>query len=196
MSRKKDPIRKFSHEDRLSPAEKALTTLKLKDLRRACIARGMDFDYAVESTIPHISGWFIENYDRSQNLLLLNEFDDWLEAKLKALKNPDGTLKYKEGDAVFHSDLKLGFIGSKDSEGNSTSTKKPRLKGLSKAKKATKERVEGTKVFKGTKKALTYQLTFDDKPFNVIWETVSKQFEEAQEKSVKIWYKRALKEKK
>jgi hypothetical protein len=192
MSKKK-ALAKFSHEDRLSPAEKQLTRMKLKDIRRACVARGMDFDYAIESTIPQISGWFIENYDRGQNLLLLNEFDAHVEAKLKALKNPDGTNKYKDGDAVFHSALKLGFIGSKDEDGNVTSTKKPRLKALNKQKKAQKERIEGTKVFKGTKKAMTYELTIGGTAFPEIWEKVSKQFPEAQEKSVKIWYKRALK---
>lgn len=196
MSKKNNPIAKITREARLSPGEKALSNMKLMDLRRACVARGMDFASVVEASIPGLSSWFLQNYDRGQNLLLLNEFDDWREMELKSLKDKAGEPKYKNGDAVFHSALRLGFIGSKDEDGNTTSKLKPRLKGLKKKKKETKERIEGTKVFKGTKKALTYELTFKGEPFNKIWELVSAQFDEAQEKSVKIWYKRALKEKK
>lgn len=173
-------------------AEYELSKMKMRDIQRACVARGIDFELMLSMGLPELSGWFCSHYDWSQDLNLLNSYDDWKELQLK-VKHPDKT------DPVYHPSLRLGFVARKDDEGNVTETKKPRLKGLEKKAKKKKEKLEGTNVFSGTKKAMTYQLATQHKSkeklpaltVEQVWEQVEKQFPEAQLKSVKIWYKRA-----
>lgn len=171
-----------------SRSDRVLQDMKLVDLQKACIVRGMPFEDMVKSSVPQLHSWFDHNYQNSQDIKLLNEFDDWRELILK--KKFTGP----EDQWAFHPNLRFGFIGKKDSDGNTTQTKKPRLKGVDKVEKPKRERVEGTKVFMGTKKALTYQLTQEGKPLDEIIEAVMEQFPEAQEKSIKIWRNRALNE--
>lgn len=167
-----------------TPAERELQHLRHKDLQRACVGRGMPFEDVVSSDIPTLQGWFCKHYDNSQNLVFLDEFDDWMAEQLRAAG-------YSKGDPVFHSDLRLGFIGVSDADDEGKKTKKPRLKSLDKKEKPKRERVEGTKVFKGTKKALTYQLA-SSHTLAQVTEQVMEQFPEAKPKSISIWYKRAL----
>lgn len=169
-----------------TPAERELQHLKHKDLQRACVGRGMPFELAVSLGTPEMQGWFVKNYDNGQNLMFLDEFDDWKEEQLKGRG-------YEKGDPMFHPSLRLGFIGSKDDDGEGTSVKKPRLKSLDKKEKPKRERIEGTKVLSGTKKALTYQLTIEGIPIAKIIEKVMKQFPEASDKSIKIWHNKAKK---
>ena len=179
-----------------SRSDRSMRDMKLRDLQKACIVRGMPFEEMVAASVPELHSWFDQHYADGQNLLFLNEFDDWREEHLKR------TLKPEDLSWALHPQLRLGFIGEKDNEGNVISTKKPRLKGVDKAEKPKRERIEGTKVFSGTKKALTYQLAVQhlkDKklPELTIPEVVAQvieAFPEAQEKSIKIWRKRALNE--
>lgn len=168
--------------------ERELAKMKHKDLQRACVARGLDFTLAVSYSIPDLAGWFCTNYDFSQNLNFLNEFDDWKDLQLKE-KHPD------KDDPVYHPSLRLGFIATRDDQGNTTSTKKPRLKGLDKKKKDKKERLAGTKIFAGTKKALSTTLAMQKPPLTIaeITEKVLEQFPDAKDKSISIWIKRARK---
>ena len=181
-------------------AESELARMKHRDLQRAAVVRGMDFEEVVRSGVPELASWFCRNYDLPQFIDKINEFDDWRDEQLKGRG-------YEEGSPFFHASLRLGFVATKDEEGNTTSVKKPRLKGVDKPKKEKKERVEGTKVFKGTKKAMTYELTKESyklskskdpkiKPLtkDEIIEKVKEAFPDANEKSVGIWYKRALNE--
>lgn len=180
-----------------SRSDRVLQDMKLRDLQIACIARGMDFQEMVESSVPELHGWFDRNYQKPQNILWLNEFDDWRELELKKKYDP------KIDAWAFHPALRFGFVGKKDEDGNVIEKKKPRLKGVDKVEKPKRERLEGTKVLSGTKKAYSYLLATrhlrrpDEKkefsPAKIVEKVIAK-FPEAQEKSIKIWVSRARKE--
>lgn len=181
---KKKSIAKVATGGNMSRADYDLTRMKYTDLKRACIARGMPFEEASDGSIPKLGSWFSENYDRGQDLKLLTEYDDWFE-ELMLEKG------YKKGDAILHNSLKMGFIANSEN-GNS---KKPRLghNGLSKVEKPKRERIEGTKVFKGTKKALTYECQKQGLSVDKTIEKVIEQFDTAKPSSIKIWFKRSEK---
>lgn len=166
-------------------AERELQHLKHRDLQRACVGRGMPFEDVVNSDIPSLQGWFCKHYDNSQNLMFLDEFDDWMVEQLKSRG-------YDKGDPMLHSDLRLGFIGQAETDGEGNKVKKPRLKSLDKKEKPKRERVEGTKVLTGTKKAMTYQLAASGIKLAQVIIDVTEAFPDAKEKSIAIWFKRAI----
>lgn len=183
MSKKKS-LATFATGSNMTRADYDLTRMKYPDLKRACIARGMPFEEASCGSIPRLSSWFVKNYDNSQALTLLDEYDAWFEAGALARG-------YKKGDAILHTDLRMGFIAATE-DGNN---KKPRLgnKGLKKKEKKKRERVEGLKIFAGTKKALTYECQKEKMTIADTIEKVKAQFPQAKDKSILIWYKRSLK---
>lgn len=171
-----------------SKVARELSSMKHRDLQRACIARGLPFQEAVDKDAPTLAGWYSEHRDRTQNHNLLNEFDDWRDLILK-------NRGYEKGDPVFHPSLRLGYIAGRDSEGNVTSTKKPRGLGLDKKKKKKREK-DSTGLFTGTKKSLTYNCQREGLSIPDTIKKVLATFPEAQEKSISIWWKRSVKESK
>ena len=178
-------------------AERQLSNMRYQDLQRANVARGLDFQSVVDFDIPQHQTWFLKNQDNTQDLSLVDQFDDWMSEQLKEQG-------YPEGDPIFHPSLRLGFVAKRDDEtGEVIQTKKPRMKGLAKKKKAKAKRLEGTNIIAGTKKAYTYQLTLEKskkrpgKPkytIDRIVEKVIEAFPDAKEGSIKIWHKKCLKE--
>lgn len=164
-----------------------LSKMNHRDVQRACIARGCPFELVVSLDVPGLQGWFTKHRDRTQDLNLLNEFDMWKEQIFKELG-------YKKGDPMFHPNLRLGYIGTKDEEGNTLTTKKPRGLGLAKKTKKKRERDEATGLFAGTKKALTFDCQRKGKTLEETVEIVMEKFPEAQEKSINIWYKKSRKQ--
>lgn len=177
-------------------AERALQYMNYKDLKRAVIARGMPFDEVINASVLQLHTWFSENFDRGQDLSLINEFDQYVDEQITAIgkNNPSKKDYIDPNHPLKHASLKLGFIAKMDEEGNVLEKKKPRLKGLNKPKKKKRERVEGTKVMGGTKKGITYQLTMKGMKYDQIVEKVKEAFEDANPASIMIWHKRCLKE--
>jgi len=70
---------------------------------------------------------------------------------------------------------------------------KPNKANIPKSEKKPTEVDKETGVRKGTKKNLTYTLAKQKIPLEKVVKQVMKEFPEAQEKSIKIWYKRAIK---
>lgn len=167
-----------------SRAQAELQEMKHKDLKRACIVRGLEFEQVVNLSVPSLSNWFVLNYENSQNTILLDEYDAWLMGKLKERGINDG-------DALFHPNLRLGYHGDFNPETGEPIIKRPR--GIKKLKKPKRERDEVTKLFTGTKKALTYQCQKEGKTLEETYKIVKEQFPEAVEKSMKIWYNRSKK---
>lgn len=177
MSKKKKSSKVIVSEN---PAYKQLVNMRHKDLKIACVLRGMPFEEVVNTTTPGLGSWFCSNYDKEQNKQLLDDFDDWLEPQLS-----DPALK--------HPMLRLGYSGPKDEEGNVIipKTLKPKTKAPSKPRK---ERDAKTGIFKGTKKQLTYECAHNGETFEDTCGIVKEKYPEAVDKSIKIWYNRAKKE--
>lgn len=165
-------------------ADRLTKNMRHIDLKRACIARGMPFEELGTHTVLSLHSWFAQNLDRGQNLQLLNEYDAWFKAEMIKRGYPDD-------DPLFHHTLMLGYNPeAKEDEPK----KKIRLKGLKKPEKLKAERIEGTKVIRGTKKAMTYELAKQGLSLDEVTEKVLEAFEDAKESSISIWYRRALKE--
>jgi hypothetical protein len=175
MSRKK---RKF--ESNLHPLDKYLGKMKLKDIKRECVIRGMVFDDVVSKSIPDLCNWLRANFYNASDHNLLNIFDDWQEAQVLAF----------DPNSVIHSTLRLGYIAERDEDGNTT--KRKRAKVIVAKKKIKRERT-GEGLFTGTKKAYTFQLQKEGLNKTEVVTMVIDKFPEASEKSISIWYNKSRK---
>lgn len=162
-------------------AEKALTQFKRKDLQRACIIRGMDFAALASSSDLDMQGWFLKNYENPVDEDLLAQYDKWFD---KFLIKERGYSR-KRNAWAFHPSLKMSFHEPEDEE-------QEVVKPEPKEKKVPKQKDAEVGIYTGTKKALTYKLAKKGLPFETVCTKVLKQFPEAQEKSIKIWYKKAI----
>ena len=154
-----------------------LKDMKLKDLQRECIMRGMDFEQMIRSSVLNLSSWLIDNWELKKDRDILNDFDHWNNRILYGGGN---------GDLV-HDMLNLGYFEDKETG----EAKQKRIKGVRKQTSKKERTTEG--IFKGTKKALTYECSKNGKTKNETIEIVMAQFPDASEKSIGIWYNRAKK---
>lgn len=151
-----------------------------KDIKKACVIRGMDFEEVIKGDFPRLHSWLHNNFGNKQDTQLLNDFDDWMELHLK----------HQRQDDLIHPQLRLGYVGDKED----SDELKPRKVKEKREPKAAREKTE-LGVYKGTKKALTLELAEAGKSFEETFEEVQKQFPDAVEKSCKIWYKKYLRDK-
>jgi hypothetical protein len=161
----------------ISPAEKEMTKFKYKDLKIACILRGMRFRDAVEADYPRLRSFFMNNYWEDIDREAINRYDDWVDGKLK-----DPILK--------HPTLRLGYVAREDEEGKSVRRNK-RLKSMPAVKKKKAKKNETFGIRAGTKKEYTYKLEAAGKDVEETIKLVMTQFPDASNKSIKIWYKKA-----
>ena len=166
-------------------ALRELSNMKHRDLQRACIVRGMPSQDMVESDHHKLVSWFIENYDNTQSQELLINHDGWVEEQLIARG-------YKKGDVLLSPALRFSYVG------NIEEIEKPKIiKPHNEKEKPPNERKEkstvdvNTGIRTGTKKALTYQLTISGLSIGEVIKGVKNKFPEAEDKSIKIWFKRA-----
>ncbi len=148
-----------------------------KNLKQHVVTRGMAFLEVINGDVPSLSSWLERNRGNLIDTTLLDKFDDWLEERLKD-KN------------LIHPSLRLGFIGEKDEGGEVIKRKK--IKSLKKKKTIKREKTNDG-IFAGTKKAYTYELAKEGKEKAEIIELVKEKFPDAKDKSISIWYKKALK---
>ena len=151
-----------------------------KDLKKAVVVRGMPFEEVIAGDFCKLNSWLHSNFNNPIKLKRLDKYDTWLEAELLSLGAND----------MIHPSLRLGYIGEKDNEENSINLKK--LKKESKPKEKREKLVNG--LFKGTKKALTFECASKGLNLEDTIKRVLDQFEDASSKSIKIWYKKALKD--
>lgn len=166
-----------SRANKLGDMFKASTNMSYKDIKRNCVVRGMPFQEVVDSTIPGLSNWLHHNVNNEIKPHLLDDFDDWVENLLRERGSED----------LIHPQLRLGFIGEKGDDGEVTKTK--RVKGIKKKKKKREKTADG--IFKGTKKALTFQLQQDGVSMADAVTQVMEEYPDASEKSIKIWWKKS-----
>lgn len=167
-------------------ASRAASSMKFKELQRANVARGLEFEDAVNFDFHQHQSWFIKNEHLGQNLANLDDFDNWMTEQLVKAG-------YSPNDPLNHPSLRLGYVPVEDENGETKKTKKIKGPGIRKEKKPKAERVEGTNLLAGTKKALTYELALKGDSLPTIIEQVKERFPDANESSIRNWMKRALK---
>lgn len=167
-------------------ASRAASSMKFKELQRANVARGLSFSDAVNFDFHQHQSWFIKNEHFGQNLAFLDDFDNWMTEQLIEAG-------YEPNDPLNHPSLRLGYVPEVNEDGEVKRTKKINGPGIRKEKKPKAERLEGTNILAGTKKALTYQLTKQGETLPNIIEKVKEHFPDAKEASIRNWSKRALK---
>lgn len=152
--------------------------LKLKDLQRECVIRGMEFWQVPECSILNLHSWLLKNWDNPIDKNRVFEYDDYMNKELEELDRSD----------LIHPSLGLGY--SENSE--TGEVVKKRMKQVNPPKKSKKQRTpEG--IFTGTKKAYTYELARNGVPKPEAIDKVLEKYPEANEKSVSIWYNKAKK---
>lgn len=190
MAKKKPKEPEKKEEDNLdilTPKEKerveeALLNMRFIDLQRAAVIRGMKFQNVVESGIAELQSFVIKYWNKPVKMELLEDFDKERMKEMKRRGLPD--------DEPF---VRLGFMGKTDEEtGEITSMIRPEKVKVKKIKK-NRERDKELGIFTGTKKAFTFEMCKKGKSLDKTIEAVMKKFPEAQEKSIKIWYKKATK---
>lgn len=191
-----------------TPYEVALhlaSEMRYSDLKAACIMRGMLFEDVIEGDHNDLHTFFVNSFIRDAPVkrALLEEFDIWLDQQLEKRG-------YDKDDPVRQ--FRQFSEEQGDGEEQEVVTKRSKVKkGLPKKKKTRRERDSQFNIFKGTCKAYTYDTAKD------CWDKVSakynrdtkaifkkfadkavsrvhKQFPDGKDKSIKIWFKRALNE--
>lgn len=170
---------RLDYEKKLKKIRENLATLRYIDLQRTCIIRGIDFDHLVNCDIGGLHTWVINHWEDPIIQDRLHQFDQWRMDKMKEIG--------KEGEPF----IRLGFIGEENEETGDIEINKP--KRISKPVNPKRERDNETGIFKGTKKALTFQCIKEGKTVEETIQIVMAQFPDAKDKSIKIWVKKAAK---
>ena len=179
MARKK---RKF--EMNLNPADAWLDKMTLRDMKRECVVRGIEFEKILSLGVPGLSNWFRENFHLKTDHSRLDAYDEWWETEVKKAYLLKGEVAY------LHPALRLGYVAEKDEDG--TVIKRKRAKVIIAKKKEKRERTIGG-LFSGTKKAYTFQLQKEGKSKEDVIKLVIEQFPEASAKSIGIWFNKSKK---
>lgn len=161
-----------------------LETLSFRGLKRKAIALGMPFPDACISDAHKLASYIQKNPGREDDTLI-NGYDDWMDEQLDLAG-------YAKDDPMRHYQLRLGYI-SPEAMANA-----PKLGSKPKKPKEPKARREkdDSGLWKGTKKAYTYELTKRGFTLDRITRRVLKKFPDANSQSIKQWYKKAVKENK
>lgn len=157
-----------------------------RDLQRKAVSLGMPFPDVPLAGVFGLLNYINRPDTPNPNPQLIYEYDKWV---LEQLDN-SGVPK---DDALRSSRLRLGFVGEEDEEGNKIKRKRiPGIK-LSKVKKSARER-DDFNLIKGTKKSYTWELTKKGYDVDRITRRVKKKFPDANEKSIKLWYRACIRE--
>lgn len=146
--------------------------------------RGLPFEEVGEKSVLNLQSWFLKNYDLPVDHRLLEEYDIWCETFLKG-RGVDSTMT----SPIF----RLSSVGERNAAGEVTKRKRVRSM-VPRVKKKKETTSEG--LFKGTKKAYTYELAQKGLPKDEVMRLVKATFPDAKDKSIGIWYNRAKKAKK
>lgn len=183
MARKKPQyLKAMGHAHRL------LEKFTVKDLQRASVIRGIDFQEMVNMCIPDLSAWFIKNFTNKIDKSRLDDYDDWIAKRVTESMKGKGSTE-EDISTILNPTLRLGFIAEKDADGKVIKTKKPR--GFSKPKIKRERTKDG--IYTGTKKALVFDCVRDGLSKEQTLEKLTEHFEDINAKSIGIWYNRAKK---
>lgn len=156
-----------------------LRNMTFKDLQRQAIMLGMPFPEVPQSDFFRLES-FILNSPNEPDKSLIDKYDDWMDKVLEERG-------YSKDDPMRNYQLRLGFV----SEDAVTKQKKfKRVKGIPKPKKPKREKDERG-LWKGTKKSYTFELTARGYDLERVIRRVQKKFPEANDKSIKQWWRAA-----
>ena len=158
-----------------------LHNLTYNDLKRECISRGMEFEKVTMGDFPTLNNWLNHNIAKPKDNNLINEFDDWVDNILISRGRPE----------LVHTSLRLSYVGNKV-ETDETEKKPKKAKEERKPKRKREKTDDG--IFKGTKKALVWEMVAKGRSLEKTIKRVMRKFPDAKEKSIKIWYNKRKRE--
>lgn len=167
----------------IAKEEKTLTQMTYKDLKKAAVERGMPFEDVITADFFKLNSYVHLNSFKKPDKQLVEQFDDWMEQILLS----------KGQEQLVHPSLRLSYIGSTNEDDN-TIEKKREIKPKPVAKAKVKRTKNEDGIYGGTKKALTFALAKKGRSIERTIAKVKRKFPDAADKSIKIWYKKALKE--
>lgn len=161
-------------------ADNYLKKLRLKDLKRECIARGMPFEEVSKGYIPQLQSFFIKNFNEDIKKERIHDYDMWLNNYL-----------ISHGKEPVHPMLQLGSTLEIDQETGEQILRTKKMKGFVKERKKVEKNDFGVRV--GTAKAYVGYCVQRGLALDATLKRVQARFEKGtNEKSIKIWYKRFL----
>lgn len=175
-------------KEKISLMGQGFSNMTFKDVKRRAIILGMPFPDATEADFGKLAS-YVQKSTNHPDTSLLDKYDDWIDQILEQRG-------YDKNHPMRSYQLRLGYLGeekkpSEDSLGEEESQvrKTKRIKGLPKTPKKKRELTESGLVA-GTKKAYTEELV--NRGFSVerTIRRVMKKFPEANEKSIRQWYKK------
>jgi len=182
MARKK--VKKVKAGTMQGRAAVELENMNIRALQKECALRGLSPRRVVKWDVPKLSSWFLEHFldDRvPQNLI---EHD---KAVMELIQKRNEKLGKTMEPSLAHPSLRLSYAG----EDSDRAPRVARIKGFKTVKKKRERSEQG--VFKGTKKALTYELATKGTPKADVIKMVLEEFPDAREKSIGIWFNKAIK---
>jgi len=171
MARRKQKSEAIRAEDYITGY---MSKLKLKDLKRACVIRGIPFPRISRYSVHDMQSWLYRNFDKKINPTLLEKYDEWFQAQVE--------------DPV-HVMLRLAYY-TEDSEGN---VKKERRNTMMLGIEKTKIEVATFKPKRGSMKAHVFHMIRNGHTTKEIIKEVMDQFPIANEGSIKSWCSKARK---
>ena len=151
-----------------------MSKLKLKDLKRACIMRGMPFPRVSRYSVHDMQSWLYRNFDSKINPTLLDDYDEWFQDQI---------------DDPIHVMLKMAYY-TEDEQGN---VKKERRNTMMMGVEKTKAEIATFRPKRGSMKELTFQMIRNGHSTKEVVEEVMEQFMTANEGSIKSWCSKARK---
>lgn len=175
---KKRKTRPVSREERIADL---LSSMKIRDLKQAAIARNLKFRDATEFSVLELQSWLFKHWDDTVDKTLLNDYDVWLEQELT-----------EEGlEDLIHPLLRLGYLGE-DQDGNEV---RRQLKNIAISNVKTKKDLAKFKPRKGSKKSLVFSIIRKNPDIDtkILIEEVLSQYPDVSVGSIKSWASKARK---
>jgi len=155
-----------------------MARLKLKDLKRSCIMRGIPFPRVIRYDVHGLQSWLFKNFQTRINPMRLEEYDLWFDQQLT-----------KSGPVPLA--LRLSYFGE-DDDGNRKSGKRDMfMLGVEK----TKAEIAGFRPKRGSMKEMVFSLIKDGVSTKDTIFEVQDLYPGANEGSIKSWASKARKAK-
>lgn len=158
-----------------------LSSMRIRDLKQAAIARGLSFREVTEFSVLELQSWLFRHWDDRVDRTLLNDYDVWMDNELR-----------EEGlENMIHPMLRLGYMGE-DSDGNVI---RKQLKNIAISNVPSKKELAQFAPRRGSKKELVFEIIRDDPLIQTkdLVDEVLAEFPDVSVGSIKSWASKARK---